>query len=537
MKRAVDLFCGGGGTSQGAESTGGVQVVLAVNHWNKAVSTHSANFPHCKHVNSRLDEVSPSEVSGVDLLFASPECTHHSRARGGKPTSDQQRSGAWQIMPWIEHHRPPWIVIENVVEFKDWGPVGSDGRPLSTRKGAMFDSWLMAIRAMNYRVDHQELNAADFGAATSRNRLFVIARKGGRNPIFPEPTHSKKTGGELPGMGLKPWRAAAEVIDWSIPCPSIFGRARPLADKTLLRIEAGLRRFVGPFVAQWDNQSGQPGVRGVDSPLYTMTTKASMGLVLPFQVVFRNNMHSAGVDETVSTITAGGGHHGIALPFLADVNHGDSGHLNGRSHSLESPLGTLTGKNGRAVVTPFMCGCGGRAGQSPPRSTDGPMGTITTKADCCLAVPFQYQLIGRGAGKSRSIDSSVPTIVATRENHGVCIPWLSHYYGTNNQSPVGEPLDTITTKERHSLCLALCRGPEDWPIPQTAAMVKLQATMRELGVCDIGFRMLCNPELALAQGFPSTYIFHGTKSEVTRQIGNSVSPYNAKAFTETILSV
>lgn len=641
--RAADLFCGAGGTSAGAHATGQAEVVFALNHWDRAIQTHSANFPNAKHVNSRLEGTRPGEAENINLLFASPECTHHSRARGGKPTSDQQRSGAWHVLPWIEYHRPSWVVIENVSEFKEWGPVDSKGRPIQSYRGKFFDAWLMAIRAAGYRVDLQKLNAANFGAATSRNRLFVVARKGNRNPLFPEPTHSRRTGGELPGMGLKPWKAAADVIDWSIPCPSIFGRQRPLADKTLLRIEAGLRRFVGPFVAQWDNQSGGgSGTRDVSDPLFTMVTKANMGIALPYQVVFRNHQNASDVGEPLSTICTSGAHHGLAMPyivpnfgerdgqqarthslgdpvpcvtshgagcvavpfvssyhcgedsarrnhgqneplptidtsnryavvtpFLADTNHGLDGHTNGRTHSLDNPLGAATGQNGKALVTPFMlatgsggaprsvdqptptivtrdgtalatpfmCGCGGRAGQSPPRSTDGPMGTITTKADSCLAVPYQFQLIGRGAGKSRSASDPVPTIVAARENHGVAVPWLGHYYGTDNQSPVADPVDTITTKARHSLCVAICRGPQDWPTPQSDAMRKLQATMLELGVCDIGFRMLSNPELSAAQGFDHDYIFHGTKAEITRQIGNSVSPNVAKAITQAILSV
>lgn len=460
---AADLFCGAGGTSQGAEQSGAAKVRFALNHWQTAVDTHSANFPDAKHVNSRLDAVSPSEAERIDLLFASPECTHHSRARGGRPTSDQQRSGAWQVLPWIEHHRPSFVVIENVVEFRDWGPVGTHGRPLETKKGHTFAAWLTAIESMGYRCEVVELNAADFGAATSRNRLFVIARKGNRSPAIPEPTHARNAGGELPGMGLQRWRPAADVIDWTIPCPSVFFRKRPLADKTLLRIEAGLRRFVGPFVAQWDNQSGGGSyTRSIDAPFGTIVTKANAGLVTPFQVVLRNNMDAAAIDAPVPTITAGGGHSAVAVPFLAEVNHGGDARLCG----IHSTLGTITAKNGR----------------------------------------------------------------------GIALPWISHYYGTNNMSSIGEPLDTITTKGRHSLCLASIGTFNDARPSDSQAMRKLRDTMRELGVCDIGFRMFQNHELAAAQGFPTTYQFRGTKADVTRQIGNSVSPDVAEAITLELAS-
>lgn len=493
---AADLFCGAGGTSIGAELTGCARVVFALNHWQVAVNTHSANFPGARHVNSRLENTHPSESPPMNILFASPECTHHSRARGGKPTSDQQRSGAWHVLPWIEHHRPTFVVIENVTEFRDWGPVAADGRPLKSKQGLLFDSWLMSIRSMGYRVEHTELNAADFGAATSRNRLFVVARKGGRSPQFPSATHAKLAGGLF---GLPRWRSAAEIIDWSIPCPSIFGRKRPLADKTLLRIEAGLRRFVGPFVARCAHGDGSWGHKGsaVSESLGTLTTSKDFALAMPFPYIVPNFGEAPGqeprthaIGDALPTVTSHGA-GAVAIPFLAEVNHdGDA-----RLGSMDSTLGSITTKNGRAIV-----------------------------------VPFQFQLIGRGAGNSRSIGNPVPTVVATRENHGVIIPWLSQFYGNETQSRADVPVPTITTKDRHSLCVARFT-PADWPEPTSDAMRTLQATMRELGVADVGFRMLSNPELSLAQGFPSSYIFTGTKSDVTRQIGNSVSPSVAKAIT------
>ena len=210
MMRAVDLFCGAGGTSAGAEATGAAQVVFAVNHWDRAVETHQANFPGCRHVNSRLEDVSPSEVERVNLLFASPECTHHSRARGGKPTSDQQRSGAWDILRWFEHHRPSWGVIENVPEFLEWGPVGADGQPIQRHKGKTFKAWLQAVESYGYKVDYRVLNAADYGAATSRRRLFVIARKGNRMPIFPTASHADPSLSFFANLQRLPWVSAAD---------------------------------------------------------------------------------------------------------------------------------------------------------------------------------------------------------------------------------------------------------------------------------------------------------------------------------------
>lgn len=442
--QAADLFCGAGGTSCGAESTGAARVAFALNHWTTAVETHSRNFPHAKHVNSRLDQTSPGECGKIDLLFASPECTHHSRARGGRPTSDQQRSGAWDVMKWIEHHRPSWVVVENVVEFEQWGPVSEKGVPLASKRGALFQAWIAAIEAAGYVVDWRHLNAADFGAATSRNRLFVVARKGRRAPVFPEPTHQRNRGRTLPGMERLSWRTAAEVIDWTLLCPSIFGRKRPLAEKTIARIEAGLRRFVGPFVASWTNTQSRSNYEySPDRPLPTVLTKAHMGL---------------------------------AVPYTVEVNHGGR---DSRTATLDASIGTASCKNGRGLAVPFIAKhYGGVTGHRLNR----PMGTITTV-----------------------------------DHHSVVLPFLTHFYGNGGSSSVDEPVDTITTVDRHSLAVA-----------------NLVNTMHELHVVDIGFRMLQNHELAAAQGFPGEYVFCGSKADITRQIGNSVSPPVAAAITKAI---
>jgi DNA (cytosine-5)-methyltransferase 1 len=447
---AADLFCGAGGTSIGAESTGLARVGFALNHWSVAVETHAANFPHARHVNSRLDQVSPSECQRIDLLFASPECTHHSRARGGRPTSDQQRAGAWDVMKWIEFHRPSFVVIENVSEFEHWGPVGNDGRPLCSRRGAFFEAWVNAIRSAGYAVDWRLLNAADYGAPTSRTRLFVIARKGRRAPVWPEPTHQRDRGRTLPGMGLPHWIPAREAIDWSLPCPSIFSRKRPLAHNTLQRIQAGIERHVGAFVTNFvaaKNAAG--GNWSVTRPMPTIVTRSHLALTVPF------------VCEWTNTSNATGGHRSVAMPLP----------------------------------------------------------TVLTKAHMGLAVPFTVAVNHGGCdNRSRSLDLPTRTLCAIR-GEGLVVPWLCHYYGNSDTSPVSEPLDTITTVDRHALTLATLR--------QTCA---------KLAIVDVGFRMLQNHELAAAQGFPNTYQFRGSRDQITRQIGNSVSPPVAAAITRAIAS-
>lgn len=523
--KACDLFCGAGGTSTGAEQSGAAKVVFAVNHWQTAVDTHQRNFPDAMHINSRLDQVRPGECPDINLLFASPECTHHSRARGGKPTSDQQRAGAWDIMPWIEHHRPSFVVIENVTEWLDWGPVGRDGRPLKKGKGQFFSAWVNAVQAAGYKVDHAKLNAADFGAATSRERLFVIARKGNRYPVFPEPTHGKRVGGELPGMGLQRWRAAAEVIDWTIPCRSVFLRSKPLADKTLARIEAGLRRFVGPWVTE----------------------------------LRHNNRPRHPFGEPIGTLTTGR-NHGLAVPFSLSSCGG------GVARDIGDPTPTFTAHGGTHLAVPFLFGCGGRAGQSPPTGCDVPVPTCTTKADRCVAVPFMMASQSNGAPRNLcnptptlttegGIHLTIPYLVDT--NHGgdrppraihdplstatqkrgkaVIVPFMVSYYGNGEALDVRRPLGTVTTKDRCGLVYAIV---ETCPriYARTWGEFRLMLTMEQLGVTDIGFRMLSNPELSAAQGFPSDYYFAGSKADVTKQIGNSVSPPVAEAITRALAS-
>lgn len=484
MIRAADLFCGAGGTSIGAESTGAAKVVFAVNHWDRAIETHSANFPGAKHVNSRLDQVNPGECGKIDLLFASPECTHHSRARGGRPTSDQQRSGAWDVMRWIEYHRPSYVVVENVREFADWGPVGDNGRPLKSLQGKFFDAWRMAIQAAGYTVDQAVLNAADFGAATSRERLFVVARKGNRYPRFPDPSHARRVGGEFPGMGLQRWKSAAEVIDWSIPCRSVFLRTKPLADKTLARIEAGLRRLVGPFVTK-----------------------------------LRNNATAESLGSPVSTVTAGGGHHGMTVPFLAqwDQQSGTRGFA-----STGEPLGTVVTKANRGVAVPFVMStltCGAA------RAIHHPTPTLTAHGGVFVGVPFLSSFHGGPDLTQRNYD--------TQNRFAVTVPFMVSYYGNGEALDVGNPLGTVTCKDRCGLVYAVVEACPSIVV-RSEGERRLLATMQALGVADIGFRMLANHELSAAQGFPSNYHFSGSKADVKKQIGNSVSPPVAAAITRTL---
>lgn len=494
MLKAVDLFCGAGGTSQGAEQSGAAKVLCAVNHWQIAVDTHSANFPHTLHINSRIDQVNPGECPKINLLFASPECTHHSNARGGRPTSDQQRSGPWDLMRWIEYHRPSWIVIENVAEFRSWGPVGDDGQPLKRFRGRYFYAWNQAIESAGYRVDHRLLNAADYGAATSRTRLFVVARKGGRRILWPEPSHAKRVGGELPGMALHRWRAAWEIIDWTIPCRSVFLRTAPLKETTLARIEAGLRKFVGPFVA-----------------------------------LLRHNSTANGISDPLTTITSGGRHHGLAVPFQFKAMGGSPG----LTKPIDEPVRTIIAtRESEGVCVPIVIPNEGYYRGNAPRPAGDPLPTVTSRGGGHLIVPFLVQLTH--GGRELSIDKPVRTLTtANRGEQAIVLPFVVNYYSNGKAGPITDPLCTISTHDRCGLATAIVETAGTIQ-PRTPAEAKLLATMQELGVADVGFRMLANSELSLAQGFPASYLFRGNKGEITRQIGNAVVPNVAEAITRTL---
>lgn len=307
---AADLFCGAGGSSTGlARACASADVrleLLAVNHWEVAVETHARNHPWAQHRCASLDSLEPRQAvprGKLDLLIASPECTHHSLARGGKPMSDQSRASAWHVVRWAESLLPRAILVENVREFRTWGPIGATGKPLASRKGETFEAWCAALRSLGYRVEHRILCAADYGDPTTRERLFVAAVRG-RGPIrWPAPTHGQGGTADLFGS-RRPWRAAREIIDWSIRGRSIFGRTKPLAEKTLARIADGLLRFGGsaaePFLL---GQQSCAAPRLVSEPVPTISAAGAISLIEPFLVRYQGTGGPESVADPVSTVT------------------------------------------------------------------------------------------------------------------------------------------------------------------------------------------------------------------------------------------
>jgi DNA (cytosine-5)-methyltransferase 1 len=485
MIQAADLFCGAGGTSTGlaqaAALVGRPVDLLAVNHWPTAVETHQKNHPWARHMCESLESVKPRDVvpgERLNLLVASPECTHHSNARGGTPMSDQSRASAWHVLRWANDLYIKNVLVENVREFANWGPLGATRRPLASKRGETFYSWLKALESLGYSVDYRVLNAADYGGATTRERLFVQARRGKRI-VWPEPTHrppGPEMQRELFECGVKPWRAAREIIDWSLRGESIFRRRKPLAAATMARIAAGLRRFGGKHAE-------------------------------PFLVVLRNHQHSRSLNEPLPTVTTSGAHFGLIEPFLIQAGGPTGKGRNARS--INDPLSTIVTENHTALVEPFIVP---QFGDSTPRSIDRPLGTVTTTSrGIGLCEPFIMPLNhGKNDNRAYSMDRPLPTVTST-DAWSMVEPFLVKYNGTGGANPVSEPIDTITAKDRFGL--VECDGY----------------------LLDIRFRMLQWHELAAAMGFPPEYWFAGNREQKVKQIGNSVEVNQARALCSEML--
>jgi DNA (cytosine-5)-methyltransferase 1 len=357
----VDLFAGGGGASCGIERAIGRHVDIAVNHDPEAVSLHEANHPQTRHFVSDVFEVDPRTVTAgqaVGLLWASPDCTYHSKARGGKPHRDRnkarrRRGLAWVVCRWAREVRPRVIALENVEEWRDWGPLLPDGTPCPERRGSTFARWCAQLRNLGYAVEWRELRACDYGAPTIRKRLFLVARCDGQPIVWPAPSHAK----EPPKRSrVQPWRTAAVCIDWSIPCPSIFERDRPLADATMRRIAAGVMRYVVNAATPYVVRIGQTGhgdggkVRSIAEPLSTVTSKAEHLLVSPtlIQTGYGEREGQAprvpGLDKPLGTVV-GGQKHAVVAAFLAKHYGGVVG------QQLQQPVGTVTTVDHHSLVT------------------------------------------------------------------------------------------------------------------------------------------------------------------------------------------
>lgn len=368
----VDLFAGGGGASTGIEQALGRAVDLAINHDPAAVQMHEANHPGTHHRCESIYDVDPRQATGgqlVALLWASPSCTHFSRARGGTPVSAQLRGLGWMIRKWAGTVRPQVIMAENVPEWITWGPV-RHGQPWKAREGAYFDQLVESLRAMGYAVEWRVLVAADHGAPTTRRRLFLIARCDGRPIAWPEATHGKGT--------RIPYRTAAECIDWSDLGRSIFDRKKPLAAATCRRIAAGIVRYVlggSPFLVEIDNQSnGLRAVRDPAAPLTTITTENRHALVSAFLAKHYGGVVGQACDRPLGTIAAVD-HHSLVAAHMVTCNH--QGGFRGQG--VDAPMSTITAsRDARGLVAAFLMQYHANGGQHS--AAGAPLPTITTVA-------------------------------------------------------------------------------------------------------------------------------------------------------------
>lgn len=560
----IDLFAGGGGASTGIEQAIGRHVDIAINHDPEAVSLHTVNHPQTRHYISDVFEVDPLEVTGgqpVGLLWASPDCKHFSKAKGGKPVSKKIRGLAWVVPDWVRAVRPRIVVLENVEEFVTWGPLGDDDRPDPTRKGETFQEWKATLEALGGVVEYRELRASEYRTPTIRKRLFVIVRFDGEPIVWPEPTSGKPDSLPVRAKKRRPWRTAAECIDWSIPCPSIFERSRPLADATLRRVAKGVMRYVvnsaDPFIVPLTHQGGDR-TEDIREAFRTVTgaQRGEKALIVPTLAPFITEHANASTQRTfpaneplrTQCAQVKGGHFALVAPTLVQTGYGERAGQAPRALDLQAPLGTIVSGQKHALVAAFLAkhytGVVGSELRDPigtvtasdhhslvtanlvhyhsdkradeVRASDvrAPMKTQTTANRHAVVTSNLVKL--RGTSTAQATDEPLHTVSAQGQHFAEVRAFLIKYYGTDQDPQLQEPLHTVTTKDRFGLVTV--RG-------------------EEYAIVDIGLRMLTPRELYRAQGFPDTYIIDRgangeamTKTAQVRMCGNSVCPPLARAI-------
>ncbi len=524
----VDNFAGGGGASTGIELATGKSVDIAINHDPEAIRMHKANHPNTKHYCEDVWQVDPIKACKghlVGLAWFSPDCKHFSKAKGGKPKDKFIRGLAWVACRWAGLVRPRVIMLENVEEFKTWGPLNRGHHPIKAKQGKTFGKFVQQLQNLGYEVQFRELVAADYGAPTMRKRFFMIARCDGYPIIWPEPTHAPRDSEEVKAGLLKPYVGAYTQIDFSRPCPSIFDTAqeikekygiravRPLAPKTMERIARGLKKFVldnpEPFIIQC-NHGGKRKPNDIRVPMPTITGKHGYGIVEPYMVQIGQTCfakdRSKDVREPLTTIVSKN-EHCLISPTLIQY-HSETAKGEVRGQNIEDPIMTVDGSNRYGLVTSFLHKYYDGGYKGAGESVENPLPTVTAWDHNSVVTANLIQMNNHCDG--RDIIDPLPTITAGDGHFGEVRAFLIKYYGNGSAEDVTEPLDTITSRGRFGL-------------------VTIQGV--DYQIVDIGLRMLEPRELYGCQGFPEDYIidhdFEGRtypRSEQVRRCGNSVCP-------------
>lgn len=597
----VDNFAGGGGASTGIEMATGRSVDIAINHDQNAIAMHSTNHPDTLHYCESVfdnDPVAATSGAPVGLAWFSPDCRHFSKAKGSTPVKKEIRGLAWIVLRWALATRPRVMMLENVEEFKTWGPLlAGEDRPDPARAGETFAAFVGMLGAgipadhpaldevcefllidrnsasaqrltdgLGYAVEYRELRACDYGAPTIRKRFFMVMRCDGLPVAWPEQSHGDPKSLPVQSGHLKPWRTAAECIDWSLPCPSIFDRKKPLAENTMRRIARGIQRFVldnpTPFIVKCNHTSSKTRYdafrgQGLDAPLQTITRKHGYAVATPvISPVLAGTggstfqMKPRPVDKPFFTLLTQN-RTNVITPLLAPIITRQFGASVG--HAVDQPAGTVTasggGKSQLVCPTLIQMGYGERVGQSP-RVLDihKPVGTVTAGgnkfaiASAFLAKHFGGNYTGPGA----PLDGPAHTVTTT-DHHALVTSSIIKMRGTNTGQPTDSPLQTVTAGGQHFGEVQTSLAVHDYD-DERAALVSeflrqhgLSEFVQIQGVTyrivDIGMRMLQPKELYAAQGFPAWYVidqdYRGNKYAKDKQVarcGNAVPPPFAEAL-------
>ncbi len=568
----IDLFCGAGGLSEGVEEArlnGNrcAKVVCCVNHDKNAILSHDANIPDALHfiedirtlelspINTIVERIRELYPDSMIMLHASLECTNFSKAKGGQPRDADSRTLAEHLFRYIDVIDPDYIQIENVEEFMSWGDMDENGKPISMDKGRLYQKWVRNVKKYGYNFEHRILNAADFGAYTTRKRFFGIFAKKGLPIVFPEPTHCKGGRSDMFSK-LEKWRPVKEVLDFSDEGTSIF-REKPLAEKTLERIYAGLIKFVAggkdAFLSRYNTVRPQDTCKSIDEPCGVLTTENRFAKV---QVSFLSKQFSGHPESKNISVEGPAGaitckdHHAFISAYYGGKDH---------NNSIEQPAATLTTKDRLAFVSAYY-------GNGHNHSVEQPAPTVTTK-DRFALIESHFLDMQYGNGTPASIHVPAGTVTTNPKfNMITCKPWIMNTAFSNIGSSIEEPSQTITANRKwHYLmnpqfqsaggsvdnpCFTLIARMDKMP-PYLVATetgqvaieiyetdspmtVKIKEFMALYGIVDIKMRMLRIPELKRIMGFPESYVLIGTQADQKKFIGNAVEVTQARKNTEAL---